>query len=75
MKANSRTQTFLRELRLPRAERAARREARRVEDHQMRRTRENHRAPERRAAAAEAEARKYQGAQIGSPGPLGGPAS
>jgi hypothetical protein len=57
MKANSRTQKFLRELRLPRDERAARRAERRVED-QMRKTRDNDQTPERRAAAIRAEARR-----------------
>ena len=60
MKANSRTQTFLRELRLPRAERAAWRAERRAED-EMRRTRDNDQTPERRAAAIEAEIRRYRG--------------
>ena len=59
MKANSRTQTFLRELRLPRAERAAWRAERRAED-EMRRTRDNDQTPERRAAAIEAERRRYE---------------
>jgi len=59
MKANSRTQTFLSELRLPRAERAAARAERRAED-QMRRTRDNDQTPERRAAAIEAERRRYE---------------
>jgi hypothetical protein len=59
MRANSRTQTFLSELRLPRAERAARRADRRAED-EMRRTRDNDQTPERRAAASEAERRRYE---------------
>ena len=58
MKANSRTQTFLRELRLPRPERAARRAERRAED-LMREMRDSDQAPERRAAAIEAERRRY----------------
>jgi hypothetical protein len=70
MKANSRTQTFLRELRLPRAERAARRAERRVED-EMRKTRDNDQTPERRAAAIEAQARRYQDVSSGSWGPMG----
>jgi hypothetical protein len=57
MKANSRTQTFLRELRLPRPERAARRAERHAED-EMRKTRDNDQTPERRAAATRAEARR-----------------
>lgn len=72
MKANSRTQTFLRELRLPRAERAARRAERRVEE-QMRRTRDNDQTAERRAAAIEAERRRYQDVSSGNVGPMGGP--
>lgn len=72
MKANSRTQTFLRELRLPRAERAARRAERRVED-QMRRMRDNDQTAERRAAAIEAERRRYQDVSSGNVGPMGGP--
>jgi hypothetical protein len=63
MKANSRTQTFLRELRLPRAERAAWRAERRAED-EMRRTRDNDQTPERRAAAIEAEARRYRDGRL-----------
>jgi hypothetical protein len=59
MKANNRTQTFLRELRLPRTERAARQAERRAED-EMRRTRDNDQTPERRAAAIEAERRRYE---------------
>jgi len=67
MKANSRTQTFLRELRLPRAERAASRAERRAED-EMRRTRDNDQTPERRAARIEAEARRYRhGGLTGGP--------
>jgi hypothetical protein len=72
MKANSRTQTFLRELHLPRAERAARRAERRAED-QMRKTRDNVNTPERRAAAMEAEARRHQHVSSGNTGPMGGP--
>jgi len=60
MKANSRMQTFLRELRLPRAERAAGRAERRTEN-EMRRTRDNDETPERRAGAIEAERRRYEG--------------
>jgi len=59
MKANSRTRAFLSELRLPRAERAARRAERRAED-EMRRMRDNDQTPERRAAAGEAERRRYE---------------
>jgi hypothetical protein len=59
MRANSRARTFLTELRLPRAERAARRAERRAED-EMRRTRDNDQTPERRAAAIEAERRRYE---------------
>jgi hypothetical protein len=59
MKADSRTQTFLRVLRLPRSERAAWRAERRAED-EMRRTRDNDQTPERRAAAIEAERRRYE---------------
>ena len=59
MKGNSRTRTFLSDLRLPRAERAARRAERRAED-EMRRTRDNDQTPERRAAAIEAERRRYE---------------
>jgi hypothetical protein len=72
MKANSRTQAFLRDLRLPRAERAARRAERRVEE-QMRRTRDNQETPERRAAALESERRRYQDVSSGNIGPMGGP--
>jgi hypothetical protein len=72
MKANSRTQAFLRDLRLPRAERAARRAERRVEE-QMRRTRDNDQTPERRAAALEAERRRHQHVSSGNAGPIGGP--
>ena len=70
MKANSRTQTFLRELRLPQAERAARRAERRVED-EMRKTRDNKETPERRAAALEAERRRHQHVSSGNTGPMG----
>jgi hypothetical protein len=69
MKANSRTQTFLRELRLPRAERAARRAEQRAEN-QMRKTRDNDETPERRAAALEAERRRHQHASSGNVGPM-----
>jgi hypothetical protein len=72
MRANSRTQTFLRDLRLPRAERIARRAEQRAED-AMRRTRDNDQTPERRAAALEAEARRHQHASSGNVGPMGGP--
>jgi hypothetical protein len=72
MKANSRTQTFLRELRLPKGERTARRAERRVED-QMRRMRDNDNTPERRAAALEAERRRHQNISGSNTGPLGGP--
>jgi hypothetical protein len=50
----------LRELLLPRAERAAARAERRAEA-AMRRERDNPETPERRAAAVEAEARRYRG--------------
>jgi len=59
MKDDSRMRTFLRELRLSRAERAASRAERRAED-EMRRTRDNDQTPERRAAAIEAERRRYE---------------
>ena len=72
MKANSRTQSFLRDLRLPRDERAARRAERRAED-EMRKTRDSDQTPERRAAALEAERRRYQHASSGNTGPMGGP--
>jgi hypothetical protein len=52
--------TYLRELRMPRAERAAARAERRVEE-ALRRQRDNRETPERRAAAVEAERRKYSG--------------
>ena len=71
MKANSRTQTFLRELRLPRPERAARRAERRAED-LMREMRDSDQTPERRAAANQAEARRYHDARSGRYVP-GGP--
>jgi hypothetical protein len=51
---------YLRELRMPRAERAAARAERRVEE-QLRRERDNTETPERRAAAIEAERRKHSG--------------
>ena len=63
MKANSRTRTFLHELRVPRAERAAWRAERRAED-EMRRTRDNDQTPERRAGALEAEARRYRAGRL-----------
>jgi hypothetical protein len=50
----------VRELLLPRPERAAARAERRAEA-QMRRERDNLETPERRAAALEAEARRYSG--------------
>jgi hypothetical protein len=49
---------FLRELRLPRDERAAARAERRAEE-AMRRERDNPESPERRAAALEAERRRW----------------
>jgi hypothetical protein len=55
----------LRELRLPAAERAAAREERRA-DRQMRKERDNAESLERRAAAVEAEARRYS--NPGGPG-------
>jgi hypothetical protein len=70
MKANSRTQSFLRDLRLPRDERAARRAERRAED-EMRKTRDNRETPERRAAALEAERRRHQHVSSGNTGPMG----
>ena len=57
MKANSRTQSFFRELRLPRAERAAARAERRAEQ-ALRDERDNKETPERRLAALEAERRR-----------------
>ncbi len=54
MRANSRTRIFLRDMRLPKDERAAARAERRAED-AMRRQRDNLHTPERRAAAREAE--------------------
>ena len=57
MKANSRTQTFLRELRLTREERAAAR-AERMAEAALRAERDNAETPERRAAALEAEKRR-----------------
>jgi hypothetical protein len=50
--------TYLRELRMPRADRAAARAERRVEE-EMRRQRDNVETAERRAAAIEAERRRY----------------
>jgi hypothetical protein len=70
MKANSRTQSFLRDLRVPRDERAARRAERRAED-EMRKTRDNDETPERRAAALEAERRRHQHVSSGNTGPMG----
>ena len=68
MKANSRTQTFLRELRLPGEEREAAGQERHVEE-TMRSQRDNVAHSEAaRKAAAEAERRRWGGA--GSP--LGG---
>jgi hypothetical protein len=49
---------YLRELRMPRAERAAARAERRAEE-AMRRERDNRHSAERRAAAIEAERRRY----------------
>ena len=54
------TRTYLRELRMPRAERAAARAERRVEE-QLRRERDNAQTAERHAAAVEAERRRYSG--------------
>jgi hypothetical protein len=54
------TRTYLREMRMPRAERAAARAERRVEE-EMRRQRDNPATAERRAAAVEAERRKWSG--------------
>ena len=51
---------YLRELRMPRGERAAARAERRVEE-EMRRQRDNTNTAERRAAAIEAERWKYSG--------------
>jgi hypothetical protein len=51
---------YLRELRMPRAERGAARAERRVEE-EMRRQLDNPAIAERRAAAIEAERRKYSG--------------
>jgi hypothetical protein len=55
----------LQELRLPRAERMAARAERRAEG-ELRRERDNQQRAERRAAATEAEARRYS--NPGSPG-------
>jgi hypothetical protein len=60
MRAAEHARTYLRELRMPRAERAAARAERRVEE-ALRRQRDNLETPERRAAAIEAERRKYSG--------------
>jgi hypothetical protein len=57
VKANSRTQSFLRELRLPREERAAARAERRAEQ-ALRDERDNQETSERRLAAMEAERRR-----------------
>jgi hypothetical protein len=68
MKANSRVQIFLRELRLPREERRAAREERRAED-AMRRQRDNVAYSDTaRRAAVEAERQREGGAG----GPLHG---
>jgi hypothetical protein len=61
--------TYLRELRMPHAERAAARAERRVEE-EMRRQRDNPAMAERRAAAIEAERWKYSG--VGGSGGAGG---
>ena len=50
--------TYLRELRMPKAERRAARAERRAEE-EMRRQRDNRHSPERRAARLEAERRRY----------------
>jgi hypothetical protein len=55
---------ILRELALPRAERRAARAERRAEE-AIRRERENRHSPERRAAAVEAERRRYGGFDCG----------
>ena len=57
MKANSRVQSFWRDLRLPREEREAARAERRAEQ-EMRSQRDNPETPERRLAALEAERRR-----------------
>jgi hypothetical protein len=57
MRANSRIGSFLREMRLPRDDRAAARAERRAEM-RLRSERDNEETPERRAAAAEAERRR-----------------
>jgi len=57
MRANSRVQTFLRELRLTRGEREAARAERRAEA-ALRAERDNDETAERRAAALEAEKRR-----------------
>jgi hypothetical protein len=57
MKANSRLQSFFRELRLPREERTAAREERRAEQ-AMRSQRDNPETADRRLAALEAERRR-----------------
>jgi hypothetical protein len=57
MRANSRVQTFLRELRLTREEREAARAERRAEA-ALRAERDNDETAERRAAALEAERRR-----------------
>jgi hypothetical protein len=56
----------LRELALPRDERAAARAERRVEA-RMRRERDNEHSAERRAAALQAEANRYRGDWAGRP--------
>jgi hypothetical protein len=59
------TARFLRELALPRAERRAARAERRAED-AIRRERDNPYSAERRAAAVEAESRRYGGFDVGN---------
>ena len=58
------TRTYLRELRMPRAERRAARAERRAEE-EMRRQRDNPYSAERRAAAVEAERRRYPDGWVG----------
>ena len=53
----------LQDWRLPRAEREAARAERRAEE-QMRRERDNQETPERRAAARDAEAKRWSGTYI-----------
>ena len=64
MRANSWTRTFLRELRMPRAERAAAR-AERPAEGLLRSQRGNSETTERRAAAVEAERRRIGGLGAG----------